>query len=89
MPKKSRPCLHTKTRVPFHPLQSNNPGSETQQFHFGKEKKVKSLSHIQLFVTPWTLACQAPSSMEFSRQGYWNGLPLPAPGDIPDRKSVV
>ena len=43
------------------------------------------LSHIQLFVTPWTVACQAPLSMEFSRQEYWSGLPFPSPkGRIPD-----
>ena len=41
------------------------------------EVKVKSLSHIRLFVTPWTAAYQAPQSMEFSRQEYWSGLPLP------------
>ena len=43
-----------------------------------------SLSHVQLFVIPWTIACQAPLSMEFSRQEYWSGLPLPSPGDLPD-----
>ena len=36
------------------------------------------------FVTPWTVACQAPLSMEFSRQEYWRGLPCPYPGDLPD-----
>ena len=36
------------------------------------------------FVTPWTLALQAPLSMEFSRQEYWSGLPFPSPGDLPD-----
>ena len=41
-------------------------------------------SHVQLFVTPWTVARQAPLSMGFSRQGYWSGLPCPAPGDLPD-----
>ena len=41
--------------------------------------KVKSLSHVQLFVTPWTAAYQAPPSMGFSRQEYWSGLPLPSP----------
>ena len=46
--------------------------------------KVKSLSHVQLFVTPWTVAPQAPPSMEFSRQEYWSGLPFPSPGDLPD-----
>ena len=45
---------------------------------------VKSLSHFQLFMTPWTVAYQAPLSMEFSRQEYWNGLPFPSPGDFPD-----
>ena len=42
-------------------------------------KKVKLLSHVQLFVTPWTVAYQAPLSMEFSRQEYWSGLPFPSP----------
>ena len=42
------------------------------------------LSHIRLFATPWTVARQAPLSMEFSRQEYWNGLPFPSPGDLPD-----
>ena len=37
------------------------------------------LSHVQLFTTPWTVACQAVLSMEFSRQEYWSGLPLPSP----------
>ena len=46
--------------------------------------KVKSLSHVQLFATPWTVACQAPLSMGFSRQEYWNGLPVPSPGDLPN-----
>ena len=44
------------------------------------------LSHfscVQLFVTPWTVACQAPLSMGFSRQEYWSGLPCPPPGDLP------
>ena len=42
------------------------------------------LSHVQLFVTPWTISCQAPLSMEFSRQEYWSGLPFPFPGDLPN-----
>ena len=46
--------------------------------------KVKSLSRPQLFATPWTVAHQAPPSVGFSRQEYWNGLPLPSPGDLPD-----
>ena len=39
-------------------------------------------SCIRLFVTPWTTAHQASLSMGFSRQGYWNGLPYPPPGDL-------
>ena len=46
--------------------------------------KVKSLSRVRLFVTPWTVACEAPPSMGFSRQEYWSGLPFPSPGDFPD-----
>ena len=42
------------------------------------------LGHVQLFVIPWTVACQAPLSMAFSRQEYWNGLPCPPPGDLPN-----
>ena len=44
------------------------------------------LSHSDMFdsVTPWTVAHQAPLSMEFSRQEYWSGLPCPPPGDLPD-----
>ena len=42
------------------------------------------LSHVQLFVTPWIVAIQAPLSMEFSRQKYWSGLPFPSPEDLPD-----
>ena len=45
---------------------------------------MKSLSHVRLFVTPWTVAHQAPPSMEFSRQEYWSGLPFPSPGNLPD-----
>ena len=41
-------------------------------------------SHVQLFVTPWTIACKAPLFMEFSRHEYWSGFPCPLPGDLPD-----
>ena len=46
--------------------------------------KVKSLSRVQLFAIPWTVAYQAPLSMGFSRQEYWSGLPFPSPGEIPN-----
>ena len=39
------------------------------------------LSHVQLFVTPWTIARQAPLSMELPRHEYWSGLPFPTPRD--------
>ena len=42
------------------------------------------LSHVQLFVTPWTVAHQAPLFMEFSSQEYWSRLPFPSPGDLPN-----
>ena len=48
------------------------------------ESEVKSLSHVRLFATPWTVAYQAPLSVGFSRQGCWSGLPFPSPGDLPD-----
>ena len=41
-------------------------------------------SRVWLFVTPWTVGCQAPLSMGFSRWEYWSGLPRPSPGDLPD-----
>ena len=46
--------------------------------------KVKSLSRVRFFATPWTVAYQVPLSMGFSRQRYWSGLPFPSPGDLPD-----
>ena len=48
------------------------------------EVKVKLLSCLRLFATPWTVAYQAPPSMGFSRQEYWSGLPFPSAGDLPD-----
>ena len=45
------------------------------------------LNHVQLFVTPWTIALQIPLSMEFSQQEYWSGLPFLPPGDLPDTET--
>ena len=45
--------------------------------------KVKLLSRVRLFATPWAIAYQTPPSMGFSRQEYWSGLPFPFPGDLP------
>ena len=47
----------------------------------------QSLSHDQVFLTSWTVAHQAPLSMEFSRQGYWRGLPFPPPWDLSNQGS--
>ena len=46
--------------------------------------KVKVLSRVRLFATPWTVAYQAPQSMEFSRRVYWSGLLFPSPGNLSD-----
>ena len=46
--------------------------------------KVKSLSRVLFFATPWTVAYHTPS-MGFSRQENWSGLPFPSPGDLPDQ----
>ena len=50
---------------------------------FKQKLEVKVFSHVRLFAIPWTVAYQAPPSMEFSRQEHWNGLPFPPPGDLP------
>ena len=55
-----------------------------QQYTLDRSCVVKSLSCVRLFVTPWTVAHQAPPSMEFSRQEYWSGLPFPSPRDLPN-----
>ena len=57
---------------------------KSQSFHSLWKRKCQSLSHVRLFGTPWTVAHQAPLSMEFSRQEYWNELPFPSPEDPPD-----
>ena len=52
--------------------------------HRKKKVKVKLLSRVRLFVTPWTVAYQAPPSMGFSRQESWSGVSFPSPEDLPD-----
>ena len=58
--------------------------TNTELFHLCTLFVVQSLSHIQLFATPWTVTCQATLSMGFSRQKYWSGQPFASPGDLPD-----
>ena len=57
--------------------------SWTSRSQQSKKVKVKSLSRVRLFATPWTVAYQAPPFMGFSRQEYWSGLPFPSLGDLP------
>ena len=54
---------------------------------FKIHSEVKLLSHVWLFVTPWTVAYKTPLFMEFSRQEYWSGLPFPSPGVFPTQGS--
>ena len=49
-----------------------------------EKSEMKSLSHVRLFATPWTVVYQAPPSMGFSKQEYWSKLPFPSPGDLPN-----
>ena len=55
-----------------------------QFFYFWNMCVLSHFSHVQLFVTLWTIACQAPLFMGFSRQEYWSGLPCPPPVDLSD-----
>ena len=55
-----------------------------QSFESSRACVLSHFSHVRLFATPWTVARQAPLSMEFSRQEYWSGLPCPPPRDLPD-----
>ena len=48
-----------------------------------------SCSVVSDSATPWTVVCQAPLSMKFSRQEYWSGLPFPSPGDLPGGKPLT
>ena len=52
-------------------------------------RSVQALSHVRLFETPWTVAHQAPLSMEFSRQEYWSGLLFPSLGIFPTCISCI
>ena len=57
---------------------------ETQSSKVVCVRVLSYFRHVQLFVTPWTVAHQAPLSVRFSRQEYWSGLPCPPPGDLPN-----
>ena len=63
----------------------------TNSFLKKKKKKTRNKKHSTKFcltlATTWTVACQAPLSMGFSRQEYWSGLPFPSPRELPDPKN--
>ena len=61
-----------------------NHEGESSSVRLKVKVKVKWLSRVWLFATPWTVAHQAPPSIRFSRQQYWSGLPFPSPGDLPN-----
>ena len=61
-----------------------DPGIKPGSPAFQADSLTSCFSCVRLCVTPWTVACQAPLSMGFSRQEYWNHLPCPISGDLPD-----
>ena len=66
---------------------SQKPTIDTQKLERKEHKHAYVLNHlicVHLLVTPWTVACQAPLSMGFSRQEHWSELPCSPPGDLPD-----
>ena len=75
--------LPSPTRTSSTLKAAGTQGSELSSCRVSAEQ-VLVLSGIQLFVTPWTVAHQAPPSMGFSRQEYWRGLPVPPPGNRPN-----
>ena len=80
-----RPHRRQPTRLPCpwdSPGKNTGVGCHSFSNAWKWKVKVKSLSHVRLLVTPWTAAHQAPPSMEFSRQEYWSGFPLPSPFSI-------
>ena len=82
-------CPHTVLSlacVPISSYKDTTPNRPTPCLYFNLMTclYVCILSHVWLFVTPWTVACQALLSMGFPRQEYWSGLPFPSPGDLPD-----
>ena len=67
--KNTRPFRYDQNQIPY---------------DYTVKVKVKLLSHVQLFATPWTITYQDLPTMGFPRQEYWSGLPFPSPGDLPN-----
>ena len=76
-------CLLSENCLCDQPGLQMYPNHETRSLPWWKWK-CYSLSHVQFFVTPWTVTHQTPLSMEFPRQEYWSGLPFPSPGHLPN-----
>ena len=74
-------CLTLCDTMACSPSVDYSPGILTHQ---QSESASHSALHVQLFATPWTVAHQAPRSMQFSKQEYWSGLLFPSPGHLPD-----
>ena len=87
-----RVCSATVGKLLYH----SEPASSSQAGMMGTTSKGVRQSHphprlqkgvhacsVRFFATPWTVACQAPLSMGFSRQEHWNGYSSPSPGDLP------
>ena len=82
-------CQDSLLQKDFHPLiiikgWKRGSYSQLSTKYINSLYEVKSLSHVRLFATPWTVAYQAPPSMGFSRQEYWSWLPFPSPGHLSD-----
>ena len=71
-------------RATSHRTVPSPPMSELGHAHSWPTRMLSRFSRVQLFVTLWTVARQAPLSMGFSRQEYWSGLSCPPPGDLPN-----
>ena len=78
------PGNHVSTDSQLHCLRNISNQGASHHWNKSESLKVKSLSRVRLFATPWRVAYQAPRSMGFSRQEYWSGLPFPSPGDLPN-----
>ena len=72
-------CIHTYNWITLYTAETDTTFKSTICVHV-----LSYFSHVWLFVTPQTVAHQAPLSMEFSKQEYWSGFPCPPPGDLPD-----
>ena len=77
-------CLVLWLSKPFLSNHSFTGVSHSPLVGFINHLCVLSCGCVQLFANPWTVAHQAPLSMEFSRQEYWRGLPCPPPGGLPN-----